>query len=954
MRGLTIGAVGLGIAFMVGLFALPGDAIAQDSDRDQDSERIIEEITVTGSNIRRKRDFETPSPIQTIDIEEISASGAGQVQDLLRNLPVNSGSEISRSQSQRMGVSQFSLRGLGLSGTLTLVNGRRAGVSPIATDDGFFFTDINQYPVNMIRSIEVLTDGASATYGSEAVGGVVNILTRSDFEGIEFGAEYRNASNEAVQFNGAFGSSFDRGHFTTFVNYYEQDGNFRGDFDWLTNRSNAFSTNAGLNLFDSSTGAGRYASAADPDGDGFFERISGEVPDAFCGQPNEIGVVSTFVNGSNCHYQFINQRKLIPDTTRLQVFSQFNYDMSDDVEFFSELSFSSNEIVDGIGGAVANVRLDDGGHFVPGSHPFNYFVLNDPLDATQGVTWDPAAIAAGTPGADVIFRGRPLTNADGALADDFLRQYDNTRGLFGLNAELSENWSMTASYMYARTQFTDQQPRSYEVNAFRAAIASGAWNPFGSAWATPNDTSLKDPTQDAGNTQDDLRLFSSIRTFTAESVQQVAEVIFSGDVFELSNGNIVSVALGGQYRDLGYKDIADSLSFFQLDGRADPVFTIANTNQDVYAIFGEALIPFTDDLEVQLAVRYEDYGNDQGGDSTDPKFGVRYQATDGLLLRGSVGTSFQAPSIRNVAGAVGAGAIEDPIVIGSAPGAVCGEQAILDGLSPAGSFNAAQITTGGNLDPQDALNYNLGLVFQADRFTGSIDYWVYDFDDLISTGQNHDDIVLNECVDTNGDGITDTYVPDPRVVRNSNGQLNSVTTNFVNLGKVEAEGFDLGASYVFDDVAGGELSLDARATIITTFDINDGLGNVFDGAGNRNSFSGLGSMPDLRANLAVTWRNDRHRAIVNFRHIGSYDDRTPTNTFAGIDSQTLIDLQYGLDVSGLFGSDGVTALTVGINNVADEDPPAIDLSSAEGRISYDNQVADPRGRVFYVRINHGF
>ncbi len=209
------------IATAVVLAGLPQFTLAQ-QDGEADA-RAIEEILVTGSIIRR-RDFETPSPIQTLDNEDIQGAGIGQMQDLLRNLTSNAGSELNASQSDRQGSSQFSLRGLGVGGTLTLINGRRAGIAPVTTTQGFFYTDVNQYPPNMIERVEVLLDGASATYGSEAVGGVVNIITRKYFEGFEIGAEYRdNDNNPAESINAAFGTRFDRGHFTTFVNYYHHD-----------------------------------------------------------------------------------------------------------------------------------------------------------------------------------------------------------------------------------------------------------------------------------------------------------------------------------------------------------------------------------------------------------------------------------------------------------------------------------------------------------------------------------------------------------------------------------------------------------------------------------------------------------------------------------------------------------------------------------------------------------
>jgi len=156
------------LAIMSNLISFSSITLAEEPEAQK-----VERITVTGSNIRSSNiDVESASPVQVMGLEAIEMSGAGQVQDLFKNLSVNAGSEMSSSQNARQGLSQFSLRGLGASGTLTLVNGRRAGLSPVASDDGFFFTDINQYPVNMIERVEVLTDGASATYGSEAVGGV--------------------------------------------------------------------------------------------------------------------------------------------------------------------------------------------------------------------------------------------------------------------------------------------------------------------------------------------------------------------------------------------------------------------------------------------------------------------------------------------------------------------------------------------------------------------------------------------------------------------------------------------------------------------------------------------------------------------------------------------------------------------------------------------------------------
>ena len=198
------------------------------------------------------------------------------------------------------------------------------------------------------------------------------------------------------------------------------------------------------------------------------------VHDPYCGQANATNsVVSTLITsetvtvgevkepaGTNCRYIFLNQRALIADEKRTQIFSQFDYALNDKVEIFGEFSFSTNKITDGIGGAVLRATTHDGGFLVPASHDFNYFVAGPGNSNT--IVWDPTAIAAGTTAVDVIVRQRPLTNADGDLAGDIERQFDNTRFMFGTDIELNADWSLNASYMKARSKFTDIQDRSLQ------------------------------------------------------------------------------------------------------------------------------------------------------------------------------------------------------------------------------------------------------------------------------------------------------------------------------------------------------------------------------------------------------------------------------------------------------------------------------------------------------------
>jgi hypothetical protein len=193
------------------------------------------------------------------------------------------------------------------------------------------------------------------------------------------------------------------------------------------------------------------------------------------------------------------------------------------------------------------------------------------------------------------------------------------------------------------------------------------------------------------------------------------------------------------------------------------------------------------------------------------------------------------------------------------------------------------------------------------------------------------------------------------VGRDSAGQLRNVTTRFINLGGVDADGLDFYAAYAFQDVLNGQLILDGSATYITSFDIDFGDGGpTFDGSNNRNSFIDLlGSVPELRLNLGASWMNVNQFAGFYIRHIGGYDDRERNSANDTISSATLLDVNYGYTFDGLLGR-GATSVSVGINNLTDKDPPAIDRGSVNGRIGFDQQVYDPRGRVWYVRLLHSF
>jgi len=612
----------LGASSLALITGLSTSAFAQTADTANTYDDVV---VATGSIIRsRAKDFETPSPVQTVDETTFDQTGAIQIQDVFKGLSVNAGSELASDVTTRQGTSQFSLRGLGLGSTLTLINGRRAGLAPVAQDGGQLFSDVNQYPTNMIRNVEVLTDGASSTYGSEAVAGVVNIFTRDDFEGFELTAEARTSIIESAQIGGAFGVQGERGGITTFATYYTQGWATREDIPNINLGSTLEDGVSGL--WDSGTGSPGRFNAAILDANGNFQRTGNTLADPDCVAAGGI------LDGTNCRYHFLNQRRVIPAEQRFQIYTTANYDVANNFNVFAEVGFSRNEVTDGVGGNLIRNFPNGGGFLVRGDHPFNFFID----DGNGGISYaGPEAFAADPTlqAVDVIYRGRPLgSDADGDNQSEIKTLFTNTRLVGGFDFQLSDNWNLYSSYTYANSDFSRVAPNEWISDDYQSAILSGAWNPFGTRVVNQDLISPKDGVSTAGNSQVVQDSFSTTRNDVALTRLQVGEAILSGTPgLELGGGDL-AMAVGGQYREVLLSDIPDGRYQTGNNRLGDVLTPIIAQKQTVYALFSEVVAPLTDSFEVQGAIRYEDYGD--GLDTLDPKISAKWDLTEDLSVRG--------------------------------------------------------------------------------------------------------------------------------------------------------------------------------------------------------------------------------------------------------------------------------------------------------------------------------
>ncbi len=905
------------------VFCLLATSVAQAQVEPDDEETALEEVIVTGSHIRRS-EYDNPTPITVVNREDFIDQGATTLLDVVRYLPVNTGSVLYAEAGGLVGTASFNLRGLGLGSTLTLINGRRAGKSAVADDGGNQFVDINQFPLSMIKRMDVQTDGASAIYGSDAVGGVVNLITRKGMEGVEFSAQAKSNVSDSGSVSLAMGANNDVGTFNLYATYYHQDRAYHWDMDWIRDR---------LGLFTSSAGSpGNYRMALLDDMGNFLQATGNTVADPDC--EAALGVLQN----NRCRYLLYGRSSPIPEENRLQAFAEGEVNISDTAKIYSEFHYSSNEVLR-VGGPNQFQNGEAGGSLlIPADHPFNFWVPNGSggIQYVNPADWDNSIHQA----VPIVYLGRPLgaefhgpaTGCGDCEEVNLDYQTNYSRFLVGGTKEFGE-WSADLSYVYNRTERIATGAFNYVASGLNAAVRDGIFNPFGTRVANPTLVSPKDGVSTAGLTQAVWDTFDHRGVDNTVATQSVIDIVATGPIGSLGGGDI-GVAVGGQFRTEDFELLRDPLDAAGLSNSPDLQDVRVTGSQDVVAGFAEVLLPFTESLEVSAALRYEDYGGSVGS-TTDPKVTAQWQVSEQFALRGSYGTSFQAPTTFQTSESRGSTFLNDPASVNSAGQLVCND---------IGLVNNTTIITGGDdgLKPQSSENINLGVIFSPTNSTRiSLDYWYFNYDDLIRPNADAQALVDADCRD---DGIPN----DPRIVRKSEGTLSEVYLSFINTGKLVTSGLDLHGVYSFPGSSLGEFALDGALSYVSQFDITNDDGSITDGAGNRNFTNPFPAIPELRANLRLSWNRGAHNAFAAVRYIDSYINDQPADPIP-IKSWTALDVRYAYSLDKFFG--GTALIALGANNALDEDPPSIGDGQRPG---YDEEVADIRGRTVYGEVTVSF
>ena len=927
----------------------------------QEGEESLEEIIVTGSNVTRSAD--SPRPIVTMDRGQIQNEQSLSVAEVFRDMSITQGN-FNGSGGVTVNVdnnsSAINLRGLGARATLTLLNGRRHTMSAVAAgNDGFTVTDPNALaPAIMLRRIDVLTDGASAIYGSDAVAGVVNLVTDNEFEGIEF--EYGQnvidrSSDTEHSIATRFGAQGTQTSVVAGIEHVSRPETLTIDiFDDSRLRS-ARTGGAGnpitLREYDPSTGrqSGRFF----PDPLCESDLLGGE------------GLGGGEVKGGRCHLNLALDRGLISDTTRTTALTVVTHEFDNGVTAEFEVGGASSEY---------SSLLQTS----PVPAPISYTSIDNPSLA------DYISDGLLTPGSDYYrtFGRMRISGSEDFNPKVGVRKLD-TRAVASFNGEFTDTLDWTFSYTTSRATY-DLANRNTIFDRLQNALlgyggASCNLNGGGASGYGPDalsgtaDDSTPDSNcswysytanqwlaspGDATYNSPELRDFIyADATRTGKSELDTIDLLLRGNP-----SDFWGYAVGYQQRTQDFSTSYDAIT--NAGGFAfasAPVSDFSGTiESDSY--FAEAVLFPTDALELQFAVRYEEY--DTGQDSTDPKIGFLWTPSDNFSLRGTWGTSFRIAN--------------PPQQFGGSSGQGSGIGLSVDGGVEFQSSSLGAFTRGNpELDPEESENYSFGFTWGiTDSLTLDVSYWNFEFENLIFR-ENPDIVALQ---DVEADGI---FGNDPRVLTRNNeslpvtpsgqGDLNwlaplgsagidiveGYALTFTNQEFLNTSGIDFSIDYDFE-AFGGDVGLSLDGTYTLDYEIegfiidqDPGAANALeiqsiDGVGSANLTNNGAPIAEWKGSARFNYRLGNNFAQLTVRHTSGVAQIDSTIPSENKDFNTL-DLIYSYDFDDLFGI-GPIKISAGLINLTDKEPPfdGEELTTAQTRLY------DPRGRVYRFTFSKSF
>ncbi|HET7729653.1 MAG TPA: TonB-dependent receptor [Usitatibacter sp.] len=896
-------ALGAGAAL-----ALCGAALAQQAQK-------VEKIEVTGSNIKRI-EGETALPVTVITREQLEQQGITTAMEAVERLSSNSsvgGINLSGSiGGTSVGFAAASLRGLGSNRTLVLLNGRRLANTAF---DGAS-VDINAIPLSAVERVEILSDGASAIYGTDAVAGVINFILRKDFTGVEASAYYGDSQHG--------GGTVKR--YTATL----------GWGDLATRRFNAFAS-FDYNKVEAIAASQRHfsASAYLPGApDGVYDRTSGNSFPGNVFLPAVAGRAGTTQNptyptcarpfsfqtqnpatAGQCRFDFASVIDILPPSESYNAFGSARFQVAPGHQLFVEGTWQrTTSIARASPSPISSATILSG----------------EPVTTSPGSPFYPRDLAArfGVNGQtlEVFWRGLEL----GPRTDE--NEVEQSRWVAGLEGNLGA-WDYSAAYNGSQSKATDTWTAGWVRGSVLLPILnSGRVNLFGF------------------NTPEVLAEMQAalVREPVIKAKGESSELDFraSRDLMQLRSGAL-AVALGGNYRQEKYEYItSQTVRDADVPGLGGSIATVPSISRNVYAVFGEVNVPILRNLEANAALRFDDY--EDVGSTTNPKVSLRYTPGKEALFRVAYGTGFRAPSLPelnrpNYYGATG-GNYDDPIRCPSTG-------------SPRDCNTQFTTRLGGNvaLKPEKSRNFTAGFVLEpAAGLSFGADYFNIRIDDVI--GIPAETPIFENIAASEAAGLLVRYAPGsagcPTPTPGLPCPVNYGIQTLVNLTELRTEGIDVNASYRFPRMGWGRLSIAFNGTYLMKWDqksvgqdtqrlagqFGGGVAATVIGSGSTGGFPHWKHVATVAADMGAL-QLTAHQLFV-----GHYTDAEAGRTVGTYST---------IGLNAAYTAWRNLTLTLGVKNVFDTDPPYT-RQNQSFQVGYDPALADPTGRFWYAGLRYRF
>lgn len=963
------------------VFATP--AYAQDAETAEATTQDESFIVVTGSRIQQ-RNVDTAAPVAVVAAEEFKLSGTVNVENVLNSLPQVIPGTTAFSNNPGNGAATLNLRGLGSTRTLVLVNGRRW-----VSFDTSQVVDLNTIPQFLIESVDVVTGGASAVYGSDALAGVVNFRLKK-VEGLEMGGQYgitERGDGARTQLYGAIGTSFDdgRGNATVYAEYFKREEIFQGDRAFSNFALGAESFGAPLQQFGSSTlpttrfnapGSTTVAGTVFPLGSGLV------IDDAIFDTPG----VGRPRRGDTYNYAPVNYLQIPQERYLIGGFA--DYEFSDGHRAYTEVTYVNNRVATELAPTPVtgtfNVNINAVAPFLSAATLAELRTL----DARE-TTANAARIAAGL---------SPLAGAaPGVVSTAIQRRVEETgsrnsldernafRVLAGFTGGITDSLNYDAYYSYARTRNANVQAGNISRSAFQRGLdgTDAALNIFG--YNTLTQDMVDQISIDAQN--GDI------------STVQVANGTVSGFAGDFGwGGGDIGFAVGAEYRRVAAEFIPDTaLSSGDVIG-----FNAGDATEGAYSVkelFAEINVPIfeTDGgqrLELTGAARYSDYSLDNVGSVWTYAGGAKFTVIDGVMLRGQYQRAVRAPNVAELfqGQAIGFPGTVDPCGNAAFIAANAGSRAICIGTGvPAGNVGNAAVVQlnaqipalfGGNpnLGEETGTSWTVGAVFQPDFLPGltiTADYFNIEVEDFITLAGGSLQGLMNLCY---GGGDLNSLLCDPfRGIRNNDGAIDVDAPPLVagiNAAKQVVSGVDLQVLYntslpfsLLTDSGESRFDLNFNGTWTEANDFTPVVGrpDVDECAG---QFGGNCGQPIASFKWAsrFSWVDGPLTMSLAWTHLSGVDDADDSVDYAAFNGIERIGSYDLFDLSLSFEASENVTLSFGVNNLLDTLPGTPEFNGIEvsnrpnSLLLGDNQeqantypsVYDVLGRDFFAAIAFSF